>query len=164
MHSRIIGITEKQYFDTHQDEHDWELNYDYDVPDFADYTSTDTDLADDFEWLVKCLIHDTDASLLDVNMNELTIKFKPGFKERYFKPKWDKLLKQVLGNPAAFDQFCGLSKNSNDIMYDVKKCIDEEYGFYIADEYGSWETLDSFIREIDYDKTYKCFDSVDYHY
>ena len=164
MHSRIIGMIDKQYFDTHQDEHSWELDYEYDVPSFADYTSDDTDLAEDFEWLVQVLVHETDSALLEVDMKELTIKFKPGFKEMYFKPKWDKLIKKVLGNPDAFDQFCGLTRNSNDIMYDIKKCIDEEYSFYIADEYSSWQTLDSFIRDIDYDKVYKAFDSVDYHY
>ena len=164
MHSRIFGVTEKEYFDTHQEEHDWELNYDYDVPSFADYTSTDTDLEDDLEWLVQCLGYDTDKSLFEYDKSEHTIKFKPGFKEAYFKPKWDKLLKQVLGNPDAFDQFCGNAKHSNDIMYDVRKCIDEEFGFYVADEYGNWETMDSFVRRMDYDKTYKVFDSVDYHY
>ena len=28
MHSRIFGMVEKDYYDNHKDEHDWELDYD----------------------------------------------------------------------------------------------------------------------------------------
>ena len=163
MHSRILGFVEKDYYDSHKDSHDWELYFE-DTPSFADYISDDSDLDEDFEWLVQALVHDTDSSLLDVDMNEHTIKFKPGFKEAYFKPKFDKLVKQIIGNEDFFDQFCGTSKNSRLDMYDFKKLIDEEFGFYIADEHSCWETLDTFVRSINYDKTYLCFDSLDYHY
>lgn len=164
MHSRIIGLVEKDYYDNHKDEHSWELYYDDEVPHFADYTDSDTDVAEDFMWLVQVLVHDTDSSLMEVDDKELTIKFKPGFKERYFKDKWDALVKKLLGNPDSFDEFCGLKGPFPGFDYDLKKLIDEEYSFYIADEYGGYETLDHFVRSINYDKTYKCFDSVDYHY
>lgn len=165
MHSRIFGITEKNFFDENQDNYAWNLHiFECETPGFADYCSLDTELDEDCDWLVGVLKHDTDKALVDYNPTDHTIKFKPGFKELYFKPKWEKLLKQVLGNPDAFDQFCGNAKHSNDIMYDVKKCIDEEFGFYVADDYGSYETFDSFVRRIDYDETYVIYASVDYHY
>lgn len=161
MHSRIFGMVEKDYYDNHKDEHDWELDYDEEVPHFADYTDSDTNVEEDFMWLVENIVQASDSSLIDIDDKELTIKFKPGFKERYFRKSWEELVKNVL-SADAFEQFCGI-KNT-DFAYRCKKLLSEEYGFYIADEYSCYETLDEFIRRIDYDKTYKCFDSVDYHY
>ncbi len=164
MHSRILGIVEKDYYEEHKDEHDWKLSWFYgeEVPHFADYCSEDTDVDKDFMWLVECLVHDTDSSLINIDDKELTIQFRPGFKEAYFRKKWETLVKNVIGAPDAFEQFCGIKQT--DFAYRCKKLLSEEYGFYVSDEYGSYETLDEFIRRVNYDKTYKCFDTVDYHY
>lgn len=162
MHSRIFGIVEKEFYEQKKNEFDWELVYDEPLY-FADYTDNETDIPDDFDWLVQSLVKDTDAALLEVDDKELTITFKPGFKERYFKTKWDSLVRSIIGDPDSFDKFCGLDKDI-DFSYRLGKLIDEKYGFYVADEYGSYETLDNFIRAIDYGKTYKVFDTVDYHY
>ena len=164
MHSRIMGIVEKNYYDEHKDEHDWKLSWFYadEVPHFADYCSEDTDVDEDFMWLIECLVQRTDSSLIDIDDKELTIKFKPGFKEAYFRKKWETLVKNVIGAPDAFEQFCGIKQT--DFAYRCRKLLNEEYSFYVSDEEGCYETLDEWIRKINYDKTYKCFDTVDYHF
>lgn len=108
MHSRIFGIVERDYYDNNKDNFDWELDYDDSLPGFADYIDHDTDINQDFKWLVECLINKTDRSLIEVDNNVLTIKFKPGFKEAYFREKWDALINTLVGSPDSFEQFCGI--------------------------------------------------------
>lgn len=162
MHSRIFGIVERDYYDKNIDKFDWELDYDDSLPGFADYINHDTDINQDFKWLVECLINKADRSLIEVDNNVLTIKFKPGFKEAYFREKWADLIKNLVGSPDSFEQFCGIKPT--DFAYRCKKLLDEEYEFYTADEYSDYSTLDEFIRHVKYDTEYVVFDSVDYHY
>ena len=163
MHSRILGIVEKDFYENNKTMYDWNLNVlEYETPGFADYCSTDTEVDKDFMWLVECLVYNTDSALIDIDDKELTIQFRPGFKEAYFRKKWETLVKNVIGAPDAFDQFCG--NKQTDFSYRCKKLLSEEYGFYVADEYGSYETLDDFIRRVNYDEVYKCFASCDYHF
>lgn len=164
MHSRIFGIVDLDYYNTEDFRQGSILDhYEECLPDFADYVSGDVDINEDFDWLIESLTHSTDASLIEFDKNNLTIKFKSGFKEKYFQENWDKLIKTLIGNPDSFNAFCGLNKNV-DFSYNLKKLISEEFGFYVSDDYGSYETLDDFIRSVSYDKEYKVFDCVDYHY
>lgn len=167
MHSRIFGLIEKDYYDNHKDEHNWKLSWFYgdEVPSFADYVSEDTDIDKDFIWLIEHFVNDKgiDTSLFDIDDKELTITFHKGFKEAYFRKNWEDLVKKVIGSSDAFEKFCGVN-GSDDFAYRCRKLINTEYGFYVSDEYGGLETMDEFIRRINYDKTYKCFDSLDYHY
>lgn len=165
MHSRIMGIVKKAYYDAHKDEMDWKLSgfYGDDVPYFADYCSEDTDLEKDFLWLVETLSRRTSPLLIDIDDKNLTIIFKEGFKDAYFRKSWNDLLKNLIGSPDSYDRFCGNIKDC-DVAYRLGQLINEKYGFYISDEYCSYDTLDDFIRSVDYDKEYKVFDSVDYHY
>ena len=167
MHSRIFGLIEKDFYDNHKAEYDWKLSgyYGEDVPHFADYVNEDTDIDKDFMWLIENFVNGKgiDTSLFDIDDKELTITFHKGFKEAYFRKAWEDLVKNVIGSSDAFEKFCGVN-GSDDFAYRCKKLISTEYGFYVADEMGCWETMDEFIRRINYDKTYKCFDTVDYHY
>lgn len=165
MHSRIFGIVKKYYYDNHRDEHDWELSgfYGDDVPSFADYVSEDTDIDKDFLWLVDTLSRNISTSLIDVDDKNLTITFKEGFKEAYFRDNWNKLIKNLIGDPDSYARFCGNIKDY-DLSYRLGQLISEKYGFYMSDEYGSYDTLDDFLRTIDYNVEYKIFDSLDYHY
>ena len=164
MHSRIFGIVDLDYYNTEDFRQGSILDhYEECLPDFADYVSGNVDINEDFDWLIESLTHSTDSSLIEFDKNNLTIKFKSGFKEKYFQEHWDKLIKTLIGNPDSFNAFCGLNKNV-DFAYNLKKLISEEFGFYVSDDYGSYETLDDFIRSVSYDKEYKVFDCVDYHY
>lgn len=164
MHSRIFGIVDLDYYNTEDFRQGSILDHyeDY-LPDFADYVSGAVDIKEDFDWLITSLIHSTHSSLIEFDKNNLTIKFKPGFKEKYFQEKWDNLIKTLIGNPDSFNAFCGLNKNV-DFSYNLKKLISTEFEFYVSDDYGSYETLDDFIRSVSYDKEYKVFDVIDYHY
>lgn len=165
MHSRIFGIIEKQFYEDNIDQYNWNLDiFEEQAPSFADYCNTNTDLDKDFKWLIEVFINDRhiDPAFLDIDNKDLTIKFNPGFKEAYFRENWETFIKNVIGYPDAFDQFCG--NKQTDFAYRCKNLLSEEYGFYVSDEYGCYETLDDFIRRVNYDKTYKCFKSVDYHY
>ena len=166
MHSRIFGIVEKNYYEKHKNDYDWKLDmFEDETPSFADYCSTNTDTDKDFMWLIELFVNDRhiDTSLFDIDDKELTIKFKPGFKEAYFRSHWETLVKNVIGAPDAFEQFCGINDRT-DFAYRCRKLINEEYGFYVSDEYGDYETMDDFIRRVKYEQTYKVFASVDYHY
>lgn len=166
MHSRIFGIVEKNFYDENIDNYNWNLDiFEDDIPSFADYCSTNTDTDKDFIWLIEFFVNERhiDTSLFDIDDKELTIKFKPGFKEAYFRSHWETLVKNVIGAPDAFEQFCGINDRT-DFAYRCRKLINEEYCFYVSDEYGGYETMDDFIRRVNYDETYKCFKSVDYHY
>lgn len=166
MHSRIFGIVEKSFYEENINNYNWDLSVlEYEVPSFADYCNTNTEIDKDFIWLIENFVNakHIDTSLFDIDDKELTIKFKPGFKEAYFRSKWENLIKNVIGSPDAFEQFCGINDRT-DFAYRCRKLINEEYGFYVADEYGNYETLDDFIRRINYDEVYKCFASCDYHF
>lgn len=163
MHSRIVGMIEKDFYDQHIDDYSWKLDYDDNLPWFADYVDDDTDIDKDFMWLVECITLKADSSLIDIDDKELTIKFHKGFKEAYFRDAWETLIKKVIGDPEAFEKFCGVN-DKDDFVYRCEKCLNEKFEFYIADEYGGYETLDQWLRRINYDTVYKCFDSVDYHF
>lgn len=166
MHSRIFGIVEKNYYEKHKNDYDWKLDmFEYETPSFADYCSLNTDTDKDFMWLIEIFVNERhiDTSLFDIDDKELTIKFKPGFKEAYFRSRWETLVKNVIGAPDAFEQFCGINDRT-DFAYRCIKLINEKYGFYVSDEYGDYETMDDFIRRVKYEQTYKVFASVDYHY
>ena len=160
MHSRVMGVMPLDDFEKYYPDDPPELHFE-ETPSFADYYNEDTDLNEDFLWMLDVLSTTSKASeLIDINDKELTFKFKPGFKEAYFKRSWDNLVKTIL-SPDSFESFCGLS--GSDFAWKLKKIVDDHTNFYIADDYSCYETLDSWVRNIDYDKTYKVFDSLDYH-
>lgn len=167
MHSRIFGIIENNYYEKHKNDYDWKLDmFEYETPSFADYCSLNTDVNEDFMWLIEYFVNERhiDTSLFDIDDKKLTIKFKPGFKEAYFRKHWEVFIKNVIGDPNAFERFCGINDNT-DFVYRCKKLFaGDDFGFYVSDEYGSYEVLDDFIRRVKYEQTYKCFASVDYHY
>lgn len=165
MHSRIMGVTTLEEWNKRQD---MELDEDETYP-FADYVDHDVDDDDDFNWFIDVLGRHSDPTLMTVDSTNRTIQFHKGFKAKYFKDQFAKLVKAIM-NPKMFDSFCGELKRTNHCseyipdMYDLKKLVDEEYSFYVADEFNCWETLDMFVRHIDYDVVYKVYDSLDYYY
>ncbi len=161
MHSRIFGIVPLVYYDENMDmDTSWEFH-------FADYTRRSTSLDSDVAWLRENLLAKTTAcgggGLFELNLNDHTIKFYEGFKEVYFKEKWEMIVNLISFSKDAFKKFCGYG---DDFMFihTLKKSIEEEFGFYICDDCGAYSTLDEFIRNIEYGKTYKIFGSLDYHF
>lgn len=158
MHSRILGITTKQYYDEYLNESGENMKLpDFEMmdqlPGWADYVDTDTDLQSDFEWFCNCI----ENKYLHYNIEKHTIKFDKGFAEEYFKNRFQKL-KEIIN---ADD---GLKLFSNGTGHTIARLVQDKGGFIISDEDGSWDELDDFIRNIDYDVEYIVFDSVDYHW
>ena len=163
MHSRIMGVMPLDEYNKYYPDEPPELYYE-ETPSFADYYSEDTDLNEDFLWLLEVLSKTSNRpELIEVDDKELTLKFKSGFKEAFFRKSWEEIVKTVLSSES-FEGFCGLARPGGySISYKLKKLIDDHTGFYMADEHSCYETLDSWVRYLDYDKTYKIFDSLDYH-
>ena len=70
MHSRIFGIVEKDFYEENIDNYDWSLAiFEDEVPGFADYCGTDTELDKDFLWLVEYLVNErhVDSSLFTID-------------------------------------------------------------------------------------------------
>lgn len=164
MHSNIYGIITKREYDIRVSAgEETILDYADELPHFADYVSDVDDIQEAIGWLKEhfTLGHKIPESLFSIDMTEQTIKFMPGFKEAYFAEAWQNLVKCVL-NSNAYADFCGISGNG--LTARIKRNLEEDYGFYVADEYSCYETMDSFIRRIQVEETYKIFDIVDYHF
>lgn len=164
MHSNIYGIIKKSEYDIRVSEGDKiELDFYDELPHFADYVSDVDDILEEIEWLKEYFIgeHKVPESLFSIDMTEQTIKFMPGFKEAYFAESWQDLIKCIL-NSKAYADFCGISGHG--LTDRIKRNLGEDCGFYVADEYSCYETIDSFIRGVQVEETYKIFDVVDYHF
>lgn len=165
MHSNIYGIIDKDSYDKKYQAYgrSLELYYNYEsLPHFADYVDDVSDKEAEFNWLLEHFkSHGVDPSLFVADSKQMTLQFKLGFKTAYFRESWENLIKCVL-NPKAYEDFCGL--HGGGLTDRIQRNIEETYGFYVADEYSGYQTLDSFIRTVKEDKTYLVFDIKDYHF
>ena len=161
MHSRIFGIVTTEFHDANYTKLQYALDYTgIDLP-FADYTDTDTDVDQDVQWFAEFL-RDRADGFFDVNEKEGTFIFHEGFKEAFFKQPWKELVEALLKEDS-FKAFCGLKGSFNAFPFDIKQMVEDTMGFHVADHTGSCETLDSFVRNLEYEKEYIVFDTVDYH-
>lgn len=164
MHSNVYGIVP---IDVYNNDPEMKLHYySWDtLPSFCDYMEPieEAKFPDEAARIHLHLFNDAKVSpdLFELDEDNLTIKFKEGFKEAYFRSRWDLLVKTVLTSSDAFAQFSGLKYGP--LIDTVLKTINREGNFYVADEYGGYDTFDNFIRSINYDTTYKIFDIWDYH-
>ena len=160
MHSRIFGIVTKKHYDNYvkkEDEMEMPLwQFEESLPDGMDYVDDDTDLNEDYEWLIEYLCKRSEK--LEYNVDTHEIKFLKGFKEEYFKESWDKI-KGLIEAPNAFNEFC----NNTMLSFKIGDAANERYSFYQCDEEGDYETFDDFIRQIKLNQTYVVFGSLDYH-
>ena len=159
MHSRIMGITTKEYYEERKQEMGEELKLpDFEtmdqLPGWADYVDPDTNFQEDFEWFCDCL----ESKYFHYNVKTHTIKFDKGFAEEYFKERFEKLKKMVNAND-------GLKQFSNyPTSHTMEGLIVGKGGFIVSDDMGWYDNLDNFIRRIEYGVEYIVFDSVDYHW
>ena len=171
MHSRILGImSNKDVESAKQYEEELKLplwSFEENVPYFADYVGETDDFEADFDWVVECL--QVVSKKFIANKETHSIKFLKGFKEEYFKDRYDKI-KEFFNNPASLKTFCGIASETKnkylvgDELYKMQSLIEKKYSFYVADLDSAYQTLDSFIRNADEDEEYVVFDSIDYHY
>lgn len=161
MHSRIFGIITKKEYDEHiETEGEIEMpiwQFEQSLPSEMDYVNGDTDLNDDFECLIQCLKRTTDK--FEYDSDNHTIKLLEGFKEEYFKPKWDKI-KELVNGEKAFERFC----TDTMLPFQISEASNDRYSFYQCDEEGYYDSLDGFIRTANINEEYIVFGSIDYHY
>lgn len=157
MHSRIFGIVTKKEYKEKEGEMEMPLwQFEQSLPGGMDYVNDNTNLNEDFEWLVGYLCNRSEK--IEYNVDTREIKFLTGFKEDYFKERWGKI-KELIEAPNAFNEFC----NGTMLPFKIEDAANERYSFYQCDEEGCYETLDDFIRWADLDQTYVIFGSLDYH-
>lgn len=149
----IFGIVDSKTYSEHLD---MSLPMSSENYYFADYTSRDVSIEEHIKELRDFLIRCGCASYFLIQ-NDNRIIFKEGFKENYFHKKFETLMQSLL-TPDNFAKFC----NNCQWTYDLRMCIDKEYGNYVSDEYGSWGTFDDFVRTLEYNTEYVVFDALDY--
>lgn len=90
---------------------------------------------------------------------EQSIIFKKGFKEKFFKPRLEKLKKRIAN--LTLKDFIG---DSNTLfLYEIKNLIEEKYGIYVYTN-KCWATFDEFVREMEEGKKYYFGSVIDYHF
>ena len=159
MHSRIMGILTKENYNKLTEENGGSIPMpDFTVfdslPGWADYVNDDVDFQDDFAWLCEYLNND----YFEYNPETHVIKFQKGYKEEFFKKRFN-LLKEIINKENALEVFCSPTES-----WEMRTCIRDETGFLITDDYGSWDYLDEFIRYLETDVEYVVFGSLDYHW
>lgn len=161
MHSRIFGIVTKKHYDNYVKEEGkmkmpiWQ--FEESLPPAMDYVDDDTNLDDDFNWLIEHLRAHT--TKFEVSFISHTIKFLPGFKEEYFERAWNQI-QELINSQDAYKHFCTDSM----LSFNIREGANEHYGFYQCDEEGCYDTFDNFIRYADANVEYAVFGSIDYHY
>lgn len=163
MHSRIFQIeaspvSECDYISTG----DFEDGF---VGQVADYVADSDNRQDD----ITCLLGDFDnvtdnnslligCSLYEYNSNEESIIFRTGFKEAYFKAKFESL--QEITSQLTLTDFA----NSPYMVYQIEKLLGEKFGFYIQIKDNGYQSLDEFIRSnIKENTKYYFGNTLDYH-
>ena len=150
----IFGIVDSETF---SGEPDMSLQDDPSQYQFADYVSRNSvSLQERVEELRNFLVGCGCASYFTIQ-NDNEIVFKEGFKENYFHQKFETFMQHILRSDN-FVKFC----TDAPYTWELKRCIDREYDNYIADNYGSWETFDNFVRSLNYNTEYVVFDALGY--
>ena len=117
----------------------------------ADYVSNECNREEDIAWFMQ--LYGKHGVVFDKD-KECFI-FKEGFKESYFKDRYDKI-KDDMHN-LTLEEF---SSDPNKV-YMIKRYVEERFGFYVYFDHA--ETLDSFVRELEYDTEYYVGETIDYH-
>lgn len=161
MHSRIIQLEREIENIENSPMTESTIVGDYDGPYFvgviADYISDDVDRYDDINWFTSYLKTFNSDKNKVVELNGEEIIFKKGFKETYFKHRFDNFKK--IANEFTLDKFVDSFE-----VYSITSEIDDKYGFYIYGIDNSLKTVDSFIRELpNEDIKYHIGTTLDYH-
>lgn len=152
MHSRIFQISENPI--SEENYIDESSYYEGFVGRIADYVS-DSDVESDLNWLGR-------SSGLEVDVESKTIIIKS--KEKYFARKF-KDFKANLKELSKLDINKFTTMESDFMMFHLKTCYENEYGFYMDDdgEYHGLTTLDHWVRISKENVPYYVGATFDYH-
>lgn len=112
------------------------------VGTIADYMIEVEDKTEDIKWLLSSF----PKGLFVYNDLEKSIEFKEGFKEEFFRAKYEDFKKNT--ENLTLEEFSGADNKFNigpNSLYLIEHLLDNKYGFYIyCDDY--YQTLDNFVR------------------
>lgn len=156
MHSRIYEVSKKRI---PKDEH---KTYDFEdleqLGSIADYVlDSDTSRKSDINWLVRYL---SDRTSL-FSYEEESLIFKEGFHLDYFKKNFEELKKLV--SELTLEEFSGVRDDTGYKNYQIKKLIQDDFGFYFYTEDYGMLPMDSFLRMARCDTPYYIGGIGDYH-
>ena len=158
MHSRIYQISKTpidrdDYIDEEKYYDHWFTN------SVADYVNGDTYRDDDIEWL-KSYYKNKGLSFGQDNNGEYFIVEN---KTKYFEANFEKFQKELKElSEKTLDDFMGGESNMS--LSRLKSSYDNEFGFYIDDEYHGVATFDRFMRCATVGTKYYIGATIDYHF
>jgi len=179
MHSRLFQLTKERIINKDKAAGSYDL-IDTFVGEVADYVSDDCVRSEDFRSLADALAYgegmdkyitayytddiDPDAlaavGIATKVLSEAYIIFHAGFKEAYFKPKYE--LFRKLADNMIFKNFM----NGNG-MYELEQSLEETFEYYIIGEDNPYSTLDFWLRnniKPDADCKFWLGSTLDYHH
>lgn len=163
MHSRIFQLSKDKVTEP-LTESDIITYNEWFVGQIADYVNENTDRENDIDWLLQTLNEEVSKYITITKMNNvyISITFKSGFKEQYFKEKLIKL-KELVKN-LTLEDFCD---PGSIVIYSIENKIESKFGFYVYnDETGYIVPFDAFVRELNgtVEETYYFGSTIDYHW
>lgn len=153
MHSRVFQLSED--FLTKDDYISEVTLHDCFVGQIADYAIETNDRKNDLEWL-KSVIGKYGAV---VDVEKETVYFPEGFKEAYFKEKYEEFKKLV--EELTLEEFAGTDVRGGFKRYQIESLMENKFGFYVYIDYP--QTLDDFVRYLSEGATYYVGSIFDYH-
>ncbi len=158
MHSRIFQISK-----TPIDKDDYieeDKYYDHWFTDrVADYVNGATNRDDDIEWLRNCYENKGLSFGQDNNGEYFVVEDKAKYFESDFE-EFQRELKELLGK--TLDDFMGGESRMS--LYRLNSSYEDEFGFYVEDEYCGCATFSRFMRHATVGTKYYIGATIDYHY
>lgn len=163
MHSRIFQLSNDEVTEPLTESSIIAFN-EWFVNQIADYVDENTDRESDIDWLLQTFNEETCKYITVFKMNDfyVSITFKPGFKEEYFREKFTKL-KELVKN-LTLEEF---SDSSSITAYSIKDEVESKFGFYVYNNETEFIIpFDTFVRELNgtVEETYYFGSTVDYHW
>lgn len=152
MHSRIFQIATKPISkDEWITEMDFYENHSF-LGAIADYVNDDTNREEDIQWLLSKFKN----MPVEYNKEESSIVFLKGFKETYFKERFEQLKEKV--NHMKPEDFLDSYE-----VYKIENLLKDQYGFYMYED-GWNRPLDEFVRHLIEGQKYYFGSTIDYHF
>lgn len=163
MHSRIFQLSNNEITEP-LTESSIILSNEWFVSQIADYVNENTDRENDIDWLLQTFNEEVFKYITVFKMNGfyVSITFKPGFKEEYFREKFTKL-KDLVKN-LTLEAF---SNSSSIAAYSIKDKVESRFGFYVYNNETEFIIpFDTFVRELNgtVEETYYFGNTIDYHW
>lgn len=157
MHSRIYQISKTPI--DREDYIEEDKYYDHWFTSrIADYVNGDTNRDDDIEWLRDCYENKGLSFGKDDNGEYFIIENKAKYFESDFEG-FQRTLNEL--SKKTLDDFIGHTNEM--LMFRLNNLYEDEYGFYVEDEYCGCATFSSFMRHATVGDKYYIGATIDYH-